>query len=167
MRAHHGWGGLDWSTISWKPYRPFPSSLVPLFQSESKCEPFHMKMSSACSFILMQIKVIFIRMVSHLDSLWNRGTRELGNGLLFPVSNLKMFCSSCGQNCLLEAKYCQKCGDLLKQNVTEGAGSVDVGSVDEVPLEATGFFYRSQVTFSLLLSVLTCIRTPPCFSNKL
>ena len=30
----------------------------------------------------MQIKVIFIRMVSQLDSLWNRGTRELGNGLL-------------------------------------------------------------------------------------
>ena len=62
--------------------RPFPSSLVPLFQNESKCETFHMKMSSACSFILMQIKVIFIRMVSHLDSLWNRGTRELGNSLL-------------------------------------------------------------------------------------
>ena len=40
--------------------RPFPSSLVPLFQSESKCETFHMKMSSACSFI-------FIRIVSHLD----------------------------------------------------------------------------------------------------
>ena len=39
-------------------------------------------MSSACSFIFMQIKVIFINMVSHLDSLWNRGTRELGNGLL-------------------------------------------------------------------------------------
>ena len=62
--------------------RPFPRSLVPLFQNESKCETFHMKMSSACSFILMQIKAIFIRMVSHLDSLWNRGTRELGNGLL-------------------------------------------------------------------------------------
>ena len=31
--------------------RPFPSSLVPLFQNESKCETFHMKMSSACSFI--------------------------------------------------------------------------------------------------------------------
>ena len=46
--------------------RPFPSSLVPLFQNESKCETFHMKMSSACmrSFIFMQIKVIFIRMVS-------------------------------------------------------------------------------------------------------
>ena len=39
-------------------------------------------MSSACSFIFMQIKVIFIRMVSHLDSLWNRGTRELGSDLL-------------------------------------------------------------------------------------
>ena len=24
----------------------------------------------------MQIKVIFIRMVPHLDSLWNRGTRD-------------------------------------------------------------------------------------------
>ena len=40
-------------------------SHVPLFQNESKCETFHMKMSSACSFIFMQIKVIFIRMVSH------------------------------------------------------------------------------------------------------
>ena len=63
--------------------RPFPSSLVPLFQNEAKCETFHMKMSSACSFIFKQIKVIFVRMVSHLDSLWNRGTRELRNGLLF------------------------------------------------------------------------------------
>ena len=62
--------------------RPFQSSLVPLFQNESKCETFHMKMSSACSFIFMQIKIIFITMVSHLDSLWNRGARELGNGLL-------------------------------------------------------------------------------------
>ena len=34
----------------------------------------------------MQIKVIFIRIVLHLDALWNRGTRELGNGLL----NLKV-----------------------------------------------------------------------------
>ena len=30
----------------------------------------------------MQIKAIFISMVSHLDSLWNRGARELGNGQL-------------------------------------------------------------------------------------
>ena len=48
--------------------------------------------------------------------------------ILFPASNLKMFCSSCGQNCPLEAKYCHKCGELLKKNVTEGAGSVDEGS---------------------------------------
>ena len=50
-----------------KVYRPFPSSLVPLFQNGSKCETFHMKISSACSFILMQSK-----------SLWNRrmGTRK-------------------------------------------------------------------------------------------
>ena len=44
--------------------------------------------------------------------------------ILFPASNLNMFCSSCGQNCPLEAKYCNKCGDLLKQNVTEGAGGL-------------------------------------------
>ena len=67
-------------TSRWR-NRPFPSSLVPLFQSESKSETFHMKMSSARSFFFMQIKVIFIRMGSHLDSLWNRGTRVLGNGL--------------------------------------------------------------------------------------
>ena len=39
--------------------RPFPSSLVPLFQNESKCET--LKMSSACSLLFMQIKVVFIR----------------------------------------------------------------------------------------------------------
>ena len=52
------------------------------FQNESKCETIYMKMSSACSFIFMQINVIFIRMVLHLDLLWNRGTWKLGNGLL-------------------------------------------------------------------------------------
>ena len=46
----------------------------------------------------------------------------------FPASNLKVFCSSCGQNCPLKAKYCHKCRDLLKQYVIEGAGSVDEGS---------------------------------------
>ena len=39
--------------------RPFTSSLVPLFQNESKWETIHMKMSPACRFISMQIKVIF------------------------------------------------------------------------------------------------------------
>ena len=46
--------------------RPFPSSFVPLFQNESKCETFDMKMSSACSFILMQIKVIIIETEPHV-----------------------------------------------------------------------------------------------------
>ena len=41
--------------FKFKANRPFPSALVPLFQNESKCETFHMKMSSACSFIFMQI----------------------------------------------------------------------------------------------------------------
>ena len=49
--------------------KPFPSSLVPLFENESKCEAFHMKISSECSFIFMQIKVIFTRIFLHLDSL--------------------------------------------------------------------------------------------------
>ena len=31
--------------------RPFLSSLVPLFQNESNCETFHLKMSPACRFI--------------------------------------------------------------------------------------------------------------------
>ena len=43
----------------WYLNRPFPSSLVPLVQNESECETFLMKMSSACSFIFMQIKVSF------------------------------------------------------------------------------------------------------------
>ena len=88
----------------------------------------------------------------------------------FEFENVALFLRA---NCSLEAKYCHKCGDLLKQNGTEGAGSVDEGSkkmkvaANLVPLEATGFFCRSQVTFSLLLNVLTCIRTPPCFSTVL
>ena len=52
---------------------------MPLFQNESKCETFHMKMSSACSFIIMQIKVIL-----HKNSFakrlalkqWHKGTRK-------------------------------------------------------------------------------------------
>ena len=48
--------------------------------------PFHMKMGPSCNLILMQIQVISIRIVSHLDSSSNRGTRELGNRLLTPNS---------------------------------------------------------------------------------
>ena len=53
--------------------RPFPISLVPLFQNESKCKTFHSHFRKKGN--------------SHLDSLWNRGTRELGNGPLFWVKN--------------------------------------------------------------------------------
>ena len=61
--------------------RPFPNSLVPLFQNESKCETIHMKMSCACSFIFTQIKVIFIRIVLHLDLFPKQRHKELRNGL--------------------------------------------------------------------------------------
>lgn len=43
-------------------FKPFPSSPMLLFQRESMWETSHRKMSSACIF--MQIKVIFIWMVS-------------------------------------------------------------------------------------------------------
>ena len=45
--------------------------------------------------------------------------------ILFRASNLKVFCSSWGQNCPLEAKYCHKCGDHLQQDATEQEASVD------------------------------------------
>ena len=61
--------------------RPFPSCLLPLFQTESKCEIFHMKMSMICIRMDLWVKLIFTWKVSHLDSFWNRGKRQLGNGL--------------------------------------------------------------------------------------
>ena len=38
----------------------------------------------------LQIKVIFIRMVSHIDSFWNRGKKELGSGLFQALRDIKM-----------------------------------------------------------------------------
>ena len=61
--------------------RPFPSSLVPLFQSESKCDTILMKMTFISMKMKLHAELIFIWKVSHLDSFWNRGTRKLGNGL--------------------------------------------------------------------------------------
>ena len=58
---------------------PFPSSLAPLFQSESKCESILRKMTLICMKMKLHPELIFIWKVSHLDSFWNRGTRELGN----------------------------------------------------------------------------------------
>ena len=62
--------------------RPFPSYPSPLFQNESTCETIHMKMCSTFTSIFMQIKLIFIWMVWHVDSFRSWGKRQLGNGLL-------------------------------------------------------------------------------------
>ena len=48
--------------------RPFPSSLVPLFQSESKCKTVLMKMTLICMKMTLHAELIFIRKVSHLHS---------------------------------------------------------------------------------------------------
>ena len=40
--------------------RPFPSSLVPLFQSESKCETILMKMTLICMKMNLYTELIFI-----------------------------------------------------------------------------------------------------------
>ena len=66
--------------------RPFPSSLVPLFQSESKCETILVKLTLIYMKMKLYAELIFIWKVSHLDSFWNRDTRELGNGLVIFAS---------------------------------------------------------------------------------
>ena len=58
---------------------------MPLFQSESKCKTILMKMTLICMKMNLHAELIFIWKVSHLDSFWNRGTRELGNGLFFVI----------------------------------------------------------------------------------
>ena len=58
---------------------------VPLFQSESECETILMKMTLICMKMKLHAELIFIWQVSHLHSFWNRGTRELRNGLLYTV----------------------------------------------------------------------------------
>ena len=49
--AEANWGPLN---------RPFPSSLVPLFQSESKYETFLMKMTLICMKMKLHAELIFI-----------------------------------------------------------------------------------------------------------
>ena len=48
--------------------KSFPSSLVPLFQSESKCETILMKTTLICMKMKLHAELIFIRKVSHLGS---------------------------------------------------------------------------------------------------
>ena len=70
-------------------YRPFPSYLVPLFQSESiKCKTILMKMTLICMKIKLLAKLIFIWKVLHFDLFWTRDTRELRNGLNCTPSGL-------------------------------------------------------------------------------
>ena len=57
------------------------SYFLPPFENESTCETIHMKMPSTFMSIFMQIKHLFIWMVSHEDSFWIWGKRQLGDGL--------------------------------------------------------------------------------------
>ena len=59
--------------------RPFPSSLVPLFQIESKCETILLKMTLICMKMKLHAELIFAWKVSQL-SLKQRH-KTLGNGL--------------------------------------------------------------------------------------
>ena len=101
--------------------RPFLSSPVPLFQNESKCKTFHMKMSPACSFIFMQIKVIFIRMVFALrlnlkqrhkgtrkspicEMCYIRGEKRIYRHTLVPYQSV-MFWQNFTENCRFYIPY--------------------------------------------------------------
>ena len=75
----------------------FRNSLVPLFQGESKCETILMKMTLICMKMKLHAELIFVWKVSHLDSLWNRGTRELVNGLLCVIAQPARLSNYTGQ----------------------------------------------------------------------
>ena len=62
--------------------RPFLSCLLHPYQNESWCLIIHIEMFSPYRFILMQIKLIFIKGSAQRDSFWNWGSWKLGNGLL-------------------------------------------------------------------------------------
>ena len=98
--------------------RPFPSSLLPQFQSESKCETFLMKMTLICMKMKLHAELIFIWKVSPLDSLWNRGTRELGNGLFKSRDDsngrISLFCF-----------YTHSCDQLRVTNCTTATSQVN------------------------------------------
>lgn len=50
--------------------------LLPLLQNESWCTFFHTENTFSWMFIVLQIKVV------HQDPFWNRGKKQLGNGVL-------------------------------------------------------------------------------------
>ena len=65
--------------ISWQAIGHFRVLLCLCFKTSPSAKPFIWKWVLHAVSFFMQINVIFIRMVSLSDSLWNRGTRELGN----------------------------------------------------------------------------------------
>ena len=71
---------------------PFPSSLVLLFQSESKCKTILKKLTLIYMKMKLHAELSLKWKVSQLDSLRNSGTGELGNGLLL----------ACMANCYLQ-----------------------------------------------------------------
>ena len=73
--------------------RPFPSCLLPLFQNDSWCTTFVMEISLVCKTINMHIKLISVRKAVHQDSFWNRGKRQLRNGLLCWMELDVMLCT--------------------------------------------------------------------------
>ena len=58
--------------------RPFLSFRNYHFQKEAKFKIFFVTMNYVCR----RTKIIFVSMASHLASLWNRGLKKLGNGLI-------------------------------------------------------------------------------------
>ena len=65
--------------------RPFPSSLVPLFKASLSAKPFLWKwLWFAWKWNCLQNSFSRCHMKDlHLDSFWNRGTRELENSLFY------------------------------------------------------------------------------------
>ena len=61
-----------------------PSSLLPLFLKESKCETIYIKMSSAFKFAFMQFKLIFIMFCAR-TRLETRPQKQLGTGPFIPM----------------------------------------------------------------------------------
>ena len=103
--------------------RPFPSYLAPLFQNESSSKTLHMKMSLICMKMNMYAELIFISMILHEDSFWQRGQRQLGNDLLILKPQLPKFI---GRNSVKK----------LKQNIQNGK-----------------FFSDSRIVFTLCFHV--------------
>ena len=64
-----------------------PSSLLPLYQNESKCETIYIKMSSAFKFAFMQFKLIFIMFCTR-NRFETGAQNQLGAGLFIPTQVL-------------------------------------------------------------------------------